>query len=90
MSTIIRYSNAKNGSISLLIDTGFVNQIFKCLQRAGVTATPPKDAIFSKKRMYIDPSGRIQIEDEPVESEIVVAKPPADLEKILGACLREL
>ncbi len=90
MSTIIYYSKAKDGSHSLLVDTGFADQIFKCLQRAGVAATPPTAAIFSRKRIFRDSSGRIRVEDEPVESEIVLQQPPPNLEEILGACLREL
>ena len=90
MSTIIRYSNAKDGSLSLRVDAGFADQIFQCLQRAGVAAMPPTVAIFAKKRIYLDSSGKIHVEDEPIESEIVVQQPPKNLEEILGACLREL
>ena len=73
-----------------MVDAGFADQIFKCLQAAGIKAIPPKAAIFSKKRMFVDSSGRIRIEDEPVVSEIAVHEAPKDLENILGKCLQKL
>ncbi len=90
MSTIIRYSTDKNGSSSLLVDAGFADAIIACLQKAGVAASGPTHAVFSTKRIYRDASGRVQVEDEPIESEIVINQTPENLERILGGCLLTL
>lgn len=90
MSDAVIISKSKDGAVSVLVDAGFADSLYDCLGRNGLKVRPPIAAIFSRKKIYVDKDGRIQIEEEAVESEISIDAPPADLEKVIGNCLRKL
>ena len=70
--------------LAILVDAGLAQSLYNSLQKQNVQCLPPSEAIFKRKRAYIDAEGRRQVEEEAVVSEIIASGTLDDFPKWMG------
>ena len=79
-TTIASAAAINDNEIAILVEAAEATSLYGFLKKKNIECSPPKDAVFRPRRVTRDSSGRIRVEEEALESEIIAQGTLQDFE----------